>query len=484
VRPDGAFDAVVLGAGPAGACAALRLLAFGYRVALVERLLFPRPQVGESLSPGVWDVLSLLDADTEVRRSALVEHLPARVAWDDREPRLIPAEARDAGAMVDRGAFDARLASLAERRGAALFQPARVRRTEGAPGDWILRVAGSGGDLAIRTRLIVDARGRRARPPAPGSASGPPTLAAWIHTDAARFPRETRVEAIDRAWLWGAPAADGRYRVMAFFDPSLRSQGAGFEGLLRSLLADAPLFAPAARSCCVSPVFVRAATPYLDPKPWRPGVVGVGERVLALDPLSSTGVEKSLRGALQAAIAIHTALRDPADTDLARAFYASRLAESAARHARWTRTYYRQAWPGPGHAFWRDRAAGPDDDGEGAEVSTNTHAVAALALVTDRLRLSPDARFVATPCVVDDRIQLREAVRHPRLDGPVAFLGDIEVVPLLRLAIATDPLPPGQWLALWSRVLPAATAMRLLHWLLRHDVLTPDAIGGSCAPGA
>src|SRR5262249_14797629 len=78
---------------------------------------------------------------------------------------------------------------------------------------------------------------------------------------------------------------------------------------------------------------------------------------------------------------------------------------------------------------------------------------------------------------------LREAVRHPRLDGPVAFLGDIEVVPLLRLAIATDPLPPGQWLALWSRVLPAATAMRLLLWLLRPDVLTPGAIGGSCCPG-
>jgi hypothetical protein len=270
---------------------------------------------------------------------------------------------------------------------------------------------------------------------------------------------------------------------MAFFEPSLRSQEAGFESLLRSLLADARLFAPAAGPRFVSPVFVRAATPYLDPKPWRPGMVGVGERVLALDPLSSTGVEKSLRGALQAAIAIHTALRDQGDSDLAQAFYASRLAESAARHVRWTRAYYRQAWPGPDHVFWRDRAAGPDD-GEDSEVLMNEHAVAALALATDRLRLSPAARFVAAPCVVDDRVQLREAVHHPRLDGPVAFLGDIEVVPLLRLAIATAPLSPGQCLALWSRVLPAATAMRLLLWLLRHEVLTPDAIGDPCAPGA
>lgn len=482
MRPDRSFDAVVLGAGPAGACAALRLLAFGYRVALVERLPFPRPQVGESLSPGVWGVLSLLDADAEARRSPLVEHLPARVAWERREPRLIPAEPRGLGMMVDRGAFDARLVSLAVRRGGAMFQPARMRRAEGAPGDWTLHLTGPGGDLAIRTRLIVDARGRCARPPAPGFASGPPTFAAWTHTDACLFPRETRVEAIDRAWLWGAPTADGRYRVMAFFDTSLRPQGTGCEGLLRNLLANARLFMPAARSRFASPVFVRAATPYFDPEPWRPGVVGVGERVLALDPLSSTGVEKSLRGALLAAIAIHTSLRDPADTDLARAFYASRLAQSAARHVQWTQSYYRQAWPGPGHAFWRDRSA-DSDDGEGLEGPTNAHAVASLALLTGRLRLSPDAQLIATPCVVDDRVQLREAVHHPHLAEPVAFLGDIEVVPLLRLATATDPLHPSQWLALWSGVLPTATAVRLLLWLLRHDVLTREPIDDWRAPG-
>jgi hypothetical protein len=351
-----------------------------------------------------------------------------------------------------------------------------------------LQIAGPAGDLVIPARLIVDARGRRARPPADGSASGPPTLAAWTHADAGLFPREARVEAIDRAWLWGAPTADGRYRVMAFFDPSSRSREAGLEGLLRGLLADAGLFATAARSRFTSEVLVRAATPYLDPEPWRPGVVRVGERALALDPLSSTGVEKTLRGAIQAAMAIHTALRDPADAELARAFYAGRLADSAARHARWTRAYYRRAWPGPGHAFWRDRA-GPDGeavgDGGTPEVAASAHATAVLASMAAGLRfgLSADARLVSTPCVVDDRVQPREAIRHPRLDGPVAFLGDIELVPLLRPAIAAGPLPADRWLALWSDVLPAATAMRLFLWLLRHDLLTPEAAGGSLVPG-
>jgi flavin-dependent dehydrogenase len=409
-----------------------------------------------------------------------------RVVWEDREARLIPAEDRGPSAMVDRGAFDARLAGLAERRGAALFQPARMRRLEGEPGNWALQVAGPSGDLTIRARLIVDARGRRARPPADCSASGPPTLAAWTHTDAGLFPREARVEAIDRAWLWGAPTAEGRYRIMAFFDPSHGSGGAGLEEFLRALLADARLFATAAWSWFTSPVFVRAATSYLHPEPWSHAVVRIGELALALDPLSSTGVEKSLRGAIQAAIAIHTALCDPADADLAGAFYADRLADSAARHARWTQAYYRRAWPGPAYAFWRNRAAGLEGDdhangtshGGTPEFAANVHLGAVIASMASglRFRLSANTCFVTTPCVVDDRVQLREAIRHPHLDGPVAFLGDIEVVPLLRLAIAAVPLPLEQLLALWSHVLNAATAMRLLLWLLRHDILTPDAM--------
>jgi hypothetical protein len=272
---------------------------------------------------------------------------------------------------------------------------------------------------------------------------------------------------------------------MAFFDPSQRSGWAGVEEFLRTLLADAGLFTTAAGSRFTSPVVLRAATPYLDPEAWLPGVVRVGERALALDPLSSTGVEKSLRGAIQAAIAIHTALRDPADADLARAFYADRLAGSAARHVRWTRSYYRRAWPGPAHAFWRDRATGleGDDHGEGTRdgrtpnFPTSDHLGALLASMASGVRfgLSANTRLVSTPCVVDDRVQLREAIRHPCLDGPVAFLDDIEVVPLLRLAIATTPLPPEQLLALWSHVLNSAGALRLLLWLLRNDILTPAA---------
>ena len=46
-----AYDAVVIGGGPAGATTALLLARAGWSVALVERSVFPRPKVcGEFLS--------------------------------------------------------------------------------------------------------------------------------------------------------------------------------------------------------------------------------------------------------------------------------------------------------------------------------------------------------------------------------------------------------------------------------------------------
>ncbi|MCK6587655.1 MAG: FAD-dependent oxidoreductase [Polyangiaceae bacterium] len=44
-------DICIIGGGPAGASAALRLRALGYRVCVLERRVFPRRTAGESLTP-------------------------------------------------------------------------------------------------------------------------------------------------------------------------------------------------------------------------------------------------------------------------------------------------------------------------------------------------------------------------------------------------------------------------------------------------
>jgi flavin-dependent dehydrogenase len=493
----------VLGAGPSGCAAALRLLAVGHQVALIERLPFPRRQIGESISPGVWAILDFLEATATLGEAAYLKDVPARVAWEDREPTLIPPSARGPGVMVDRGDFDARLLALAARRGALVIQPARAKRIEGEPGDWTMPLTGPAGEFRLGARLIIDARGRGTASERTRRPLNAATHALWSHIDGGLLSRETRIEAIDRAWLWGAPIPDGRYRVMAFLDTATLKQAEEAQGLFRRLVARGVLFEAAATARLSSPLQACPATPYIDLESWAPGLIKVGECALALDPLSSSGVEVSMRLALQAVIAANTVLRDPDSAPLARQFYEARLFESAATHSTWTRSYYGRAWPGPDHAFWRDRstplAAGvgrrPDvaarpleaDVGQAAPVSgrlteddgrrrTGTISAATpVALSTAAVSLSPDLRFIEIACAVGDIIQLRWAIVHPNLERSVAFLEGTEIAPLLRLAPSARDF--SQLLALWAAVIPAATAIRIAVWLVQKGILRPESGG-------
>ena len=61
VTSNGAWDVLVLGAGPAGAAAARQLARRGHRVLIVEKARLPRAKVcGGCLSGGALDVLQMI----------------------------------------------------------------------------------------------------------------------------------------------------------------------------------------------------------------------------------------------------------------------------------------------------------------------------------------------------------------------------------------------------------------------------------------
>jgi 2-polyprenyl-6-methoxyphenol hydroxylase-like FAD-dependent oxidoreductase len=161
------FDAVVVGAGPAGASAALLLARAGWSVALVERQRFPRRKVcGECIAASNLPLLEALGvgaaiarlAGAELRRVALMHGGATIVA------PLPPADAPAPcfGRALGREQLDTLLADAAEAAGATRWQPWSLQAIEGSAGQFRLRLqaVGAPGELCeLEAGLVVAAHG-------------------------------------------------------------------------------------------------------------------------------------------------------------------------------------------------------------------------------------------------------------------------------------------------------------------------------------
>src|SRR5580698_6904080 len=67
------YDALIIGAGPAGSSAAAILAEHGHRVLILEREKFPRYHIGESLLPFTFQPLQRLGLIDKMRGSAFVK---------------------------------------------------------------------------------------------------------------------------------------------------------------------------------------------------------------------------------------------------------------------------------------------------------------------------------------------------------------------------------------------------------------------------
>ena len=89
--------------------------------------------------------------------------------------------------------------------------------------------------------------------------------------------------------------------------------------------------------------------------------------------------------------------------------------------------------------------------------------------------LSHEAKFVDLPCIEGEFVVLKQAVCHPGLNGPLAFLGGREVAPLLRRLPAG--LTPPELVRTWSDRMPYGQATAMAGWMLDRGLLV--AQGGA-----
>ncbi len=149
---DVAFDVAILGAGPAGSCAAIAAARTGARVLLIDRAQFPRDKVcGCCLAPAGVETLRAIDAGHVL--DGAIELRSVRLACATRELTL----RRNAGVAIGRDALDSRLIDEARRCGVdvRLGTPGRVLGRD--VGRDVVEIAR--GDERICARVAIAADG-------------------------------------------------------------------------------------------------------------------------------------------------------------------------------------------------------------------------------------------------------------------------------------------------------------------------------------
>ncbi len=443
------YDAVVIGAGVAGTCAALRLLGLGYRVAIVEQSDFPRFQIGESLSPGIWNIFQYLEAEHLLSHQHYIRNIPARVIWEQPAEKRMSASERGPGIVVDRGKLDAELLDLCRERGADVFQPAGIKHSKFAGNEWHLEIKTKNEKHRLRSLFVFDARGRNGVPKKDRIQTSPLSVAIWTHLPARYFPEATLIEALEEGWLWGSPLPNGEYRAMAFVDPDSVKSFPVAE-LLKSLLDKSLLF-NTFNNLKLPNHFACPVQSFWNPNSWKKNYIHLGESAFTIDPLSSTGVEKAMRFSLQSVIAFNTIMKKR-NRKTAKVFYMEKLLNAVASHMRWTREFYSGSYI-KDSPFWTARRIHFSDP-EWRHTSNEkklaqtlkslnfsrpqTHpADLSISQTLSRLngvqmRLSNELKYRQMPCVVGDFLEMKLAAKHPALSQPTAYIGNVEIVPLIQ----------------------------------------------------
>ncbi|WP_395698961.1 NAD(P)/FAD-dependent oxidoreductase [Aquabacterium sp.] len=454
---------LVVGAGPAGCTAALRMAALGHRVTLIERGGPGRPAAVESAPASLRPLLASLGLQQAVDAAGCCRSSGAWVQWAGSPQRAGEVQS---GGLIDRQRFDALLREAACAAGVRLLG-AHARAARRAPeGGFELPL--HDGRL-LRADGIVWATGRSGDA-APGERCGAALVGRWSG-DGQPLGHDSRVQAGPEGWAWAAPQPDGGCTAALFVDAQRLGglDAAARERLYRDSLAGYGLIASMLRGHLARPLRVADTTPRRAAGTVEPRCVRAGEAAFSLDPLSSQGVAAAMRSGVQAAACLHTMLGRPADTALAQAFLQEQVEREWQRHRRWRAGYDAEAARHFGTPFWAQRAKDAASRELPAPSVSPADPLPALDLP---IRLDGRSRFQPAPMLEGDWIVAAPALQHPGLPGPVGYVQGQPVADLLAA------LAPGSSVArvlqAWAARLGAQGAAGLLQSWWRLGVVVAD----------
>jgi halogenation protein CepH len=346
------FDVVVAGGGPAGSTVSALVAMPGHRVLLLEKEVFPRYQIGESLLPStVHGVCRMLGVSDDLAQAEFRVKRGGTFRWGARpEPWSFSFgdSSRLSGAtsfayQVERARFDEILLNNAKRKGVEVREGCPVVSVVEEDG----RVAGlrytdaDGGERTVRARFVVDASG-----PESGlhAGAGGRREHSEFFRDVAlfgyfgagkRLPEphsgDTLSVAFDSGWFWYVPLTGGLTSVGVVVPPEKAEKVAGDrEKALAALIAECPLIADLLSDAMrvtagkYGGLRIRERSSSHRTSFWRPGMMLVGDAACSVDPLLSSGVHLATYGALLAARSINSVLAGDLDEKTAQTEFEAR----------------------------------------------------------------------------------------------------------------------------------------------------------------
>lgn len=483
------FDVAVIGAGPAGCTAALRLMQLGYTVALIEKEVFPRFNIGESLSAGVSAILNYIGADSvENKFYSNKAALPSKILWETADVPLELKAKDNKHTVVNRAHFDKHVLDVCKQKGATVLQPYTAEHLKYTKAVWHITChTVTGNSIAVQAKFIFNAMGRQGVSHKNKYYTGVPSYAKALTVAQHSSKKHTFLEAHHKFWLWGSHLEDDKMRFIFFQDPDKKTLEEDNKILLKhSYFGNA---------FCEAPIHLKKS--FLTQPFWNTEAVSstcfcIGEAAFALDPLSSSGVEKAMRYALQAVIAFNT-MKKKNNPTLAQQYLKEKLLSTIANHTVMNLHFYNTAFVKSEHSFWNKRRHLYIDErwiGTAEARLYNTH----LDKVQQKQNKSPQdhfshiykqdkdvlrkpfkigntIRYVKTPCVVENCVDERLALHIKESQWEIAFIEGVEIVPLLQL------LPKQFYLneiaTYWTAKLTLKQTLSVLPKLLEQHVLVP-----------